>query len=665
MGNSLMNLLVSLGLDASAFDKGIDEAKSKAGGLASGLAAVGGAAVVGGIAVAGAAIAGMGVYMKGAIEAASEAEQAQSQLASVLRSTAGAAGVTAQQVNDLATAFGNETMFEDDAIVGGENILLTFTNLGKNVFPLATQTMLDLSQAMGQDMKSSAVQLGKALNDPAEGLSALSRVGVTFTKEQEDTIKSLVKLGKTEEAQMIMLGELQREFGGSAQMAGETFAGKMTILKNKLGNVAEVLGGALIPIIGKVVDAVMPLIDAFSSLVQYFSYVITDGDTLNDFLADLPAGIRPIVKAIADFGVKVAAALPKIGAAIKTGFDWLINNKGVIVGILAAIGAAIAVFVYTTVIPALVAMVVAAAPVIAVMALIGAAAYLLYQAWTTNFGGIQEKVAAVWAFLQPVFASIAEWFKTYIPAAIQAVVDFWNNVLLPAFLAIAAWLSVNIPLAIQTLAGFWQNVLLPAIMAVWTWMSTVLFPFFVALADFLGAVFGVAVTALAGLWQNVLLPALTAVWGFIQGSVFPVFQTIGDYLSGTFGPVISEIAGFVGGALVAAFRGVSTAIQAATSWLKNLASAIANLQLPDWLTPGSPTPFELGLVGIGNVLKSLAKTQLPTFEAALDIRGPAGALAMDGGGNSTVNNTYNIFSKEQPGKIKNALTVSKLMGGAA
>lgn len=193
---------------------------------------------------AGAAVAILGTSLK----AAADAEQVAAATDAVLKSTKGVAGLTTQAVTDLATALSEVTPFEDDAVQGGENLLLTFTNIGKNVFPLATETVLDMSQAMGQDLKSSAIQLGKALNDPAQGLSALSRVGVQFTKQQEDLVKQLVATGKTEEAQRVILKELQTEFGGAARAAGKTFAGQMQILQNSIGNVQEEIGAALLPI---------------------------------------------------------------------------------------------------------------------------------------------------------------------------------------------------------------------------------------------------------------------------------------------------------------------------------------------------------------------------------------------------------------------------------
>src|SRR5690348_10210996 len=174
-----------------------------------------------------------------------ETEQAQASMAqtvAVLKSTHDASGETAQAVADLATQYSHLTLFSDDTVQAAENMLLTFTNIGHNIFPQATKTVLDMSQALGQDTKSSAIQLGKALNDPIQGITALQRVGVTFTDSQKALIKSLVDSGNTAGAQKVILQELQREFGGSAEAAGKTFPGQLQILKQSLDDVKQKIG---------------------------------------------------------------------------------------------------------------------------------------------------------------------------------------------------------------------------------------------------------------------------------------------------------------------------------------------------------------------------------------------------------------------------------------
>jgi hypothetical protein len=201
------------------------------------------------VAAAGVAVTAFGVS---SVKSFMESENAISQMNAVLKSTGGVAGVTSDQALDLANSLQKVTQFSDEAILGGQNLLLTFTNIGKDIFPEATETMLNMSQALGQDVKSSAIQLGKALQDPILGVTALRRVGVNFNEAQTEVIKNLVRTGRSAEAQRLILKELRTEFGGSAKAAGKTFAGQLKILGNQFDEVKEQVGGliagALVPL---------------------------------------------------------------------------------------------------------------------------------------------------------------------------------------------------------------------------------------------------------------------------------------------------------------------------------------------------------------------------------------------------------------------------------
>ena len=150
-----------------------------------------------------------------------------------------------------------------------------------------------------------------------------------------------------------------------------------------------------------------------------------------------------------------------------------------------------------------------------------------------------------------------------------------------------------------------------------------------AVWEFLKSIFNSWISylqVLRGLWQNVLLPALHAVWDFLSANIFPVFQTIGGYISGTFQPILNSLGSFLKSTLVPAFAGISKAIETVIGWLKTMADRINSLKLPDWLTPGSPTPWELGLIGINNAMSELNK-QLPVMSRGLDKVSLAGASA--------------------------------------
>jgi len=186
-----------------------------------------------------------GAFFQAVIRNTTESENALAQLNATIKSTGGAAGLSSDEMVAMAQGLQKVTTFGDDAIIASEALLATFTKIGKDVFPTATETMLDMSTALKIDLKGAAIQLGKALNDPVNGISALSKAGVSFTEAQKDVIKSLVETGDVAGAQVMILQELQAEFGGSARAARDTFGGAVTALQNAFGDLLEGSGGNL------------------------------------------------------------------------------------------------------------------------------------------------------------------------------------------------------------------------------------------------------------------------------------------------------------------------------------------------------------------------------------------------------------------------------------
>jgi len=174
-------------------------------------------------------------------------QAAEKQLEQRLKSTGHAAGLTSKEIKNMASSLQEVTTFGDEAILEGQNLLLTFTNIGKDVFPNATEAMLNMSTAMGQDMKSSAIQLGKALNDPIQGVTALQRVGIQLSETQKEQIKNFMKTGDVASAQNIILGELEKQMGGSARAATETLGGALKQLGNLFGDLVETMGDEATP----------------------------------------------------------------------------------------------------------------------------------------------------------------------------------------------------------------------------------------------------------------------------------------------------------------------------------------------------------------------------------------------------------------------------------
>lgn len=195
----------------------------------------------------------------GFLEAAQESFQAQQKLTAVLASTGGAAGFTAEQIQQLASDMAMLTNFEDDVTTNAAAVLATFTQIRGDVFQSALLSAQDLSSVLGTDLQSSVILIGKALNDPIKGLTALGRAGVSFTAEQKETIKALVQSGDLMGAQKMILAELKTEFGGAAQ----AMADPMKMLQNTLGEVREEIGKALYPWVRALANLLIPFLQTW------------------------------------------------------------------------------------------------------------------------------------------------------------------------------------------------------------------------------------------------------------------------------------------------------------------------------------------------------------------------------------------------------------------
>lgn len=307
---------------------------NQSGNAAAGLSAITGAAgklgmVAGGVALAG--IAALGAGIVSSIGAAMEAQDGLAELNAVIESTGGIAGITAEKAQELASSFQNITRFSDDAILAGESMLLTFTRIGSDVFPDATEAMLNLAQKFGS-MEQASVMLGKALNDPIQGVTALRRMGIQLSDTQEEQIKHFMEMNDIASAQRVILGELETQFGGLAVAAGSTAAGQMDIFWNKLGDVQEVIGGAFLPAIVLMSEKLSTALDspqfqaaltAITGGIQEVINVITplaSGDTflalVNFQGALLRIGFSPEqVGSISEAVTSIAADADRIGVA--------------------------------------------------------------------------------------------------------------------------------------------------------------------------------------------------------------------------------------------------------------------------------------------------------------------------------------------------------------
>ena len=288
-------------------------------------------------AVAGAAIAAAGAIIAKNAQSLARIERINAQTAQTIKSMGDVAGISATEVETLAGSLEALTATEAETIQEGANLLLTFKNIqnqagaGNDIFNQTTAVMVDLARAMGTSAAGEAIRLGKALNDPVKGIAALTRVGVSFTAEQQETIKALAKSGDLLGAQKIILAELQAQFGGSGAAFAQTFTGQLELMGHELGTIGEeatmsvmpALQGMieelreLIPVIGPQLKAAIESVDFVAlgqAVVGFTTFLIENAETIARVVAAVFI-LNTAFKLMA-----VASGIAKTAIALKTYF---------------------------------------------------------------------------------------------------------------------------------------------------------------------------------------------------------------------------------------------------------------------------------------------------------------------------------------------------------
>lgn len=233
-------------------------------------------------------------FIKGGIEKVEEMHQATAQVQAALTSTNNAAGLSMKQLEESASSLASNTKFSQTDVFGMQSLLLTFTSVKDKIFNEAQPAIMDLAQRMGGDLKGASIQVGKALNDPIQGMTALRRVGVSFSDSQKTVIKHLQETGDLAGAQKIILKELSTEFGGSAQAAFNAdplaqFNKTMGGFQKSIGLGAMALLEALKPALDLIANAFKGLGNGIKSTIAFFEKHTVIAETLKVFLGAIVA----------------------------------------------------------------------------------------------------------------------------------------------------------------------------------------------------------------------------------------------------------------------------------------------------------------------------------------------------------------------------------------
>lgn len=332
MAGALIGALrVTLGIDTAAFEEGLGIAQKRLNAAGKNLSQIGDRMAGLGKNLAIGVTAPLVAFGVSAVKAANESAEALALVNATLDSMGPRAGKTSAQLQDFAAQLQSVSTFDDDDILRNVTTnMLTFGNVAGEQFDRAQKVVLGVSTVLKQDLKSSAIQVGKALNDPVKGLAALGKVGIKFTDDQKAMIKSLVKSGDVAGAQKIILGELEAEFGKAAQAARDATPGADTI--DAWREFHETVGAIIVEVLPKLTDFLTRVLDGFNKLDPGTkSFVVA--------AAAIAAAIGPVLVAVGALISIIGALVPVLAPVIA-----LIGSAG-LGGALAAAAIAAAPFV--------------------------------------------------------------------------------------------------------------------------------------------------------------------------------------------------------------------------------------------------------------------------------------------------------------------------------
>lgn len=210
----------------------------------------------------------------------------------------GRIGFTFDELSKKADDFSKTSIFQDDDILGGvTSQLLNFDIQNKEIFDSAQKVILDFASKTGDDLNTATLAIGKALQNPAEGLALLRRQGVAVTDSQVEFITQLDKTGKSAEAQAEIIKLLSSQYGGFAKELANTDTGKLDILNNSFKKIKEDFGEALL-------KALRPLITFFTDLLNAIDKL---NPSTKEFIAVTALIVAAIPPAVAALGTLTAA----------------------------------------------------------------------------------------------------------------------------------------------------------------------------------------------------------------------------------------------------------------------------------------------------------------------------------------------------------------------
>lgn len=293
------SLFFDVGVDMSAFNKGIEGAVTRVAGL-------GKVAVAAGLS---AFAAGIGLVAKGAIDASAQMEVFGLRLETLMGSSSGAK----DRLAELAD-FAASTPFELDGIVGAEVTLRGFGAAAEELMP----GLIDFAATTGAELSQSAIDIGKAWNQGAVGLE--SDTAKILRKQVELRLGTDATKVSIDEFRGALLSVLDDGmFAGGADRLSRTFTGMVSTLHDEwsgflrdVGTTSQLFEGVKATLAG-----ILTAIQQNREEIRVFASIV--GEKLwtgFKFTAMAAAGMADAIRSGYGFANLLAAGMDSVASAI-------------------------------------------------------------------------------------------------------------------------------------------------------------------------------------------------------------------------------------------------------------------------------------------------------------------------------------------------------------
>lgn len=215
----------------------LDSVSGRITSLGAGLLRVGPAALGVGL-----TLAGLVKIVSGSVREFNSYERQMLRVENVIKTTGAAAGFTAGEIESMALRLGIATLTSASQAREAAGILLSFERVAGGVFERTLELSQDLAEVMGLDLRTTTLQLAKALSDPAKGLDRLRRAGVTFTDAERDMIKEMLEAGRVLDAQREILAKVEKQVGGAGEGAAGGLSGAIDSLTESWAVLGQTIG---------------------------------------------------------------------------------------------------------------------------------------------------------------------------------------------------------------------------------------------------------------------------------------------------------------------------------------------------------------------------------------------------------------------------------------